>query len=125
MGGLNIEVSNLVLKSLAKFHAGSLALLAKNPEIMDGLVDNLWMDEEDENLPKMLNSLLATLTETVSEWEDFPREYQQKLKNLEGNIVAKVRDALKFDENKINVLQHGDCWINNMMFRKQGEDITG
>lgn len=113
MGGLDASTTNMVLDRLAKYHAASYAVAQNMPEKMNGVEDNLWAENED--IAVMAKLGLDGLIEEVSDWKDFPKGYLHRLKDLRPMIVQKMRDALYMDEKSLNVLSHGDCWINNMM----------
>lgn len=33
------------------------------------------------------------------------------------NVTEKIVNLMKLDETKFSVLCHGDCWVNNMLFK--------
>lgn len=113
MGGLDEATTNMVLDNLAKFHAASLAVREHAPEKLKGVEDNLWATNEE--IATMSKSGLGALIEEASDWKDFPKEYVQRLIDLQPVVVQRMRAALEVNEKDLNILSHGDCWINNMM----------
>ncbi|XP_069184328.1 uncharacterized protein [Procambarus clarkii] len=120
--GMDVAHATLVLQELAKLHAASLLLKATAPE--QDLADRFthikvdWMNFP-ENVKKHFNCMFSTYFMCSSEL----------LHNMEGYEVAKQWlarhknnsiDLLELQlvrNSKFDVLCHGDCWINNVLFR--------
>lgn len=63
----------------------------------------------------LFENAIASCHETFLEIED-ARDICGQLQQLNGIAFEKCCAAAERNENTINVLTHGDCWLNNWMF---------
>nr|XP_045586386.1 uncharacterized protein LOC123748238 isoform X3 [Procambarus clarkii] len=128
--GLDVAHATLVLQELARLHAASLLLKATAPE--QDLADRFtyikvdWMSFS-ANGKKMFNEMcsgnLGGAEELLKDRPGYEtaKHWLNKHKNNSADLVERllVRNA-KFD-----VICHGDCWVNNLLFRysEEGEPV--
>lgn len=116
--GLDMEHCKSVLKKMAQWHAASA-------------VDTAWHDTLkskrgvlNENakllLDQMFNDAVKLTSGSVKKLPDC-FEYHEKLLNLSSNFTETLRKTYKIDPTEFNVLNHGDCWSNNIMFQYDSE----
>ncbi|XP_068085297.1 uncharacterized protein [Anabrus simplex] len=120
--GLDLEHCKMVLKSLATFHAASVAVYSKDPACMESYKEGIFKEKTREFLGTYFTSSVQALLEEVKTWPDFKEQYSDKLQHLEDNWWQKIGPCLHRDEEGFNVLNHGDLWVNNMMFTYSPED---
>ncbi|XP_047996254.1 uncharacterized protein LOC125234109 [Leguminivora glycinivorella] len=114
---LSFEEIETILKELAKFHALSLIGQKKEPEefkklqskFKDLMFDNRFLNKS--NLRKYFVDSFEMSLKVVEDVE---------LKKVLEQIGTRLIDLLRLytSPKKFNVLCHGDCWVNNVLFKK-------
>lgn len=117
--GLDLKRSLLVVQKLGKFHAASMVLVNKNPKIVENYNFGLFKRANGERVQNfvvtMFQNGLKTLMEYVEKWSGF-EEIIVKLEKVHENILKKSYDVVE-QGSKFKVINHGDLWTNNMMFK--------
>ncbi|KAK7869212.1 hypothetical protein R5R35_001154 [Gryllus longicercus] len=117
--GLGLRHSLLALRSLARFHAASHALLRQQPELADGY-DNMWR-KPNHNMTEFIQGLVQSAADVCRTWIGF-----EKFVDILEKLKLKIRDlCIEINDPKpdsFNVITHGDFWVNNMMFRYENGD---
>jgi hypothetical protein len=112
---LDLHHSTLALKGLARFHAMSVALHEEDPSSMDAYVENIYTEQNREVTTNFLTSSISVLASVVEKWSGF-EEYGDKLRGLIPTVWDRMVEIMKPAAGSLSVLNHGDCWVNNMMF---------
>ncbi|XP_069675924.1 uncharacterized protein [Periplaneta americana] len=115
-GLLDLKHCRVALKSLATFHAASLALYYRHPESMENLKEILYVEESREVLEQHACSRLIAQARVVAKSRDLKR-FEDKLRRFSERAVDFIIKVMGSKEDSFRVLNHGDCWINNMMFK--------
>ncbi|XP_067005789.2 uncharacterized protein [Anabrus simplex] len=121
--GMDLTHCTLALRTLARFHASSLALLEANPSILQNHQYSLYTEELREDLTPFYESPLKSLENTVLKWPGYEK-YAEKIKNIRKNIYDRIMDTVRAKDGELNTLIHGDCWSSNMMFRYSDTCVT-
>ena len=112
----------LVMETYGKLHAFSFALRDQRPDefqdIKSKMIDMFYMDEHHLNpmtqghVAMINNKILESLdpVEDRREIEIF-KKYSEKLMDELKKVTERATDG------KYSVFTHGDCWVNNMLFK--------
>ncbi|KAH0567432.1 uncharacterized protein LOC123274535 [Cotesia glomerata] len=117
--GLSKGHLGMVIEALAKYHAGSIALEEKQPGFLQQFRQSLFSSQTHPNFLGMLETCLEVLGKNMLSWPDAKFvEAGYKLQNISKSIVESSKKNNDYDEDEFCVLNHGDCWANNVMFRE-------
>lgn len=128
--GLNLEQTQSVLATLAKFHALSLAYKAQYPDKFNRLTrvieEGLFAPETAKYYLGYYRRLSKSTLETVQRGLEEAHvsrseHYMMRLRTfLEGDTAFKTMCDLVQLKSELSVMCHGDCWTNNFLFRYSG-----
>ncbi|CAL7950532.1 unnamed protein product [Xylocopa violacea] len=115
--GLDLTHSMIAIKGLARLHAASVALCEKEPKHKGMYRKGFFSDEYPEEMFQFITYAGQGLIAAMEGWEDVDKSYAEKLKKLVPHIYSKGITITKRRDDDFNVINHGDCWVNNMLFR--------
>ncbi|XP_046834812.1 uncharacterized protein LOC124431225 [Vespa crabro] len=137
--GLKFEHLKLVLKALAGFHALSLTLRETRPEEFlklsnpndgKGIQEVLFRIENEDWYRQYYKTAANNAIRMVSDglpacMEHRREEIMEKLNAfLNDNVFFRTMSELAAAQGPLTVFCHGDCWINNILFRDQQDSET-
>ncbi|XP_053959149.1 uncharacterized protein LOC128863774 isoform X2 [Anastrepha ludens] len=115
--GLDFDCCRLILEKLAKFHAVSMVLYRENPDLFR---HHLPSNVSEHSSP--LHDLYTNAIKCSIEYcQTNPKlqHYVPKLKIFGEKIIPKMINVFSRSQtDRYHVLNHGDMWVNNLMFRK-------
>jgi thiamine kinase-like enzyme len=105
------------VRALARLHAASVALHKADPACMDMYSEGFFKDTE-EGRDRVHVHLKYSLESSASEIEKWPgyEHYADKIRKMIPTAAEQMIEIVKPKKDSLNVLNHGDCWVNNMMF---------
>ncbi|XP_075145021.1 uncharacterized protein LOC142220043 [Haematobia irritans] len=120
--GLNKSQCQLVLRQLAKFHAVSMVLYKKNPDMFRfHLPGNI--SEHPSPIHMMYERCIKSTIEYCNCQEDL-QIFVPKLDTFGAKIIAKLINVYSRHINDtFHVLNHGDVWVNNLMFHEREPSV--
>lgn len=118
--GLSMEQCLLVIEQLAKLHAGSVALHEKEPKLIESFKSGGILSVNcPASFMRMSEVSLLNVSKAIRDWTD--QKYAHiatKLDKLAKTFRIRCADIYEYEPNEFCVLNHGDCWINNIMFKE-------
>lgn len=123
--GLDYAHCSLLMEKVGRFHAASMRFAEQEPELL-GKQFNFNMFNPDSSDPsdnlrtlfeKGLEALIAV---AKTRWDGFDQAIVAKMERLVPVYVDRLRQCLEQEcesDGGYRVLNHGDLWSNNMLFR--------
>ncbi|XP_053699350.1 uncharacterized protein LOC128746325 [Sabethes cyaneus] len=124
-GGLDYDHCAVIMRKIAKFHASSMLLAASSASRRRELEQqfeygfmNPHVADDSNTVLDIFASGFDTLIECAEKWPEFDRNILEKLKSMRPRYRERVVACLnqKFSDG-YKVINHGDLWINNILFR--------
>lgn len=109
-----------VMRTLAKFHASSVALYESNPELIEEVgrsyvfTEDIPLENREQLSALFVNNLRRT-AKAVSTFHGYERFSVKILQQVDTLWEKMVKISSK--KKHIKVLNHGDLWTNNIMFK--------
>lgn len=119
--GLDVPHLRLAVRKLAKWHAATAHLAIIDPTTMEThKFPNVSPDITDFHA--FFERALRSAANVIKTWEGC-EVIGERLHNLADSIVTKCCQVFTREENAFNVLNHGDMWVNNIMFKNCAEGL--
>nr|XP_034178777.1 uncharacterized protein LOC117603563 [Osmia lignaria]XP_034178778.1 uncharacterized protein LOC117603563 [Osmia lignaria] len=115
--GLDMDHALMALRGIARFHAASVALCEKEPKYKEQYRKGMISIEYPEEMHTYIPSTLKAMADEVEKWPELGKPYADKIRAFAPNSYRKGAEALARKDNEFNVINHGDCWVNNMLYR--------
>lgn len=113
--GFDEDHVKLGLDWMAKFHAASFLYCEKFGGFDEKFKEGLYRESIKETYESYLNSYFDHFIEALKSLPN-GESYIKKVMPWKGNLFTLMRETMKFDSSSLNVLNHGDTWVNNILF---------
>ncbi|XP_037921739.1 uncharacterized protein LOC119658416 [Hermetia illucens] len=117
--GLDEQHLEVALKKVAKFHAASIQLLREDPAIEQHYDGGIFTETTVSNpiFETAFSKNMKLGADILSKIPGYER-FREKLMKIYENSAKIALKMVELDpENDIKVLNHGDLWINNFLFK--------
>lgn len=113
--GLNMDVTKIVLRKLAKMHACSVVLNEREPHCLEHY-DKGMFNRYTENYAPCFRGCFEACTRKVAQWPEF-KELTDKLSSLHPRFMELGKQVFDPMPSHLNVFSHGDLWTNNILVK--------
>lgn len=117
---LNFEECAQAFRTLAKFHATSVKIHETKPEILDDARHELFWTSFMSSFEdgKYVKAFMDQLFKCVSRADpEYAAKHVEELERFKNRLYLSATEEMKSYENELNVLNHGDFWCNNFLFK--------
>nr|XP_003704346.1 PREDICTED: uncharacterized protein LOC100878674 isoform X1 [Megachile rotundata]XP_012142850.1 PREDICTED: uncharacterized protein LOC100878674 isoform X1 [Megachile rotundata]XP_012142851.1 PREDICTED: uncharacterized protein LOC100878674 isoform X1 [Megachile rotundata] len=115
--GFDMDHTLLALRGLARLHAASVALCEKEPKQKQRYNNGMFSYHYPEVMKNFMITTLTALADEIETWPELGKTYADKFRTFVPYAYSKGVAAVKRNDKEFNVINHGDAWVNNMMFR--------
>ncbi|XP_062565527.1 uncharacterized protein LOC134227858 [Armigeres subalbatus] len=121
--GLDRPHVDLFLKKLAKLHAASAVYHEKNGDYSAQFQKGMYAEESMVLFEAQMQSYMESVIQIIRKHWPNGDFYAEIMNDFGFNMFFEMINVVKADPNGFNVLNHGDAWCNNFLFR-YGADNT-
>jgi len=107
----------LTLEMLAKFHAASIILQQRHPELLTKCFFTHFFSRDKKAYSEVFTGLFRAFLRFINGQPNLKQTYGDKLEKLRTHIMEYGARVYDVGEGDLRTLNHGDCWTTNIMFQ--------
>uniref|UniRef100_A0A336MB58 CSON013154 protein n=2 Tax=Culicoides sonorensis TaxID=179676 RepID=A0A336MB58_CULSO len=112
-----------IIKWLAKFHAASVVYVWNNGPLSSTFKRGMFCKEFiGKCWGTHFDNLYRTFTNLIREWPNF-KNISEKLEKFGDCIYQKCCNSMEVNSSELNVLNHGDTWITNVLLSTNHDNL--
>lgn len=112
--GLDMDHTKEVLRKMAQYHAASACYVERYGQFGEDFYVGVF-SEKNRGLLTGFNASGSFLVQ-LKKWPNC-QKYHEKLADTDKYLVDRLLEDQTVNVREFNVLNHGDCWSNNIMFQ--------
>lgn len=120
---LDLDHTLLVVKSLAKMHAAGYLLLKDDPSHKNQYLNHYFKNDKEIMVGKYIEGAIKYVVDFLDLYP-ISEEDKNIFRKFQGRLYDLMCDSYERKESSFNVIIHGDCWLNNMMFKYENEKVA-
>ncbi|XP_037939831.1 uncharacterized protein LOC119672746 [Teleopsis dalmanni] len=115
--GLDEQHAMCLMGKIAKYHAASMVLIQKFPtEVKKLPASHFAAGAADQIAHSIAIGGLEYVADFLKTWSGFV-EISRKILANKTQFNEKIKSIVNPKNSKVNVIMHGDLWVNNFLFR--------
>ncbi|XP_054725339.1 uncharacterized protein LOC129235496 [Anastrepha obliqua] len=118
--GLDLEHTKAVLERLAQWHAASAVRVETKGLYPELFMKGMYTESSLDSFESFMVSIKSLVLESVKAIEG-SGAYIGSVANTLDKMMGELLRTSGYDPSEFNVLNHGDCWCNNVMFKYDSE----
>lgn len=113
---LDFDRCNTYMKIIGKFHALSLRVYKQEPELIERVGKEIvYHNNLNADVKQLFVAGFLSLASVLEEWKDY-EQFSKLIRNNVNKIWEKLV-AIHKGKKHLRVLNHGDSWTNNLLFK--------
>uniref|UniRef100_A0A6P4EBA2 Uncharacterized protein LOC108038353 n=1 Tax=Drosophila rhopaloa TaxID=1041015 RepID=A0A6P4EBA2_DRORH len=120
---LDLAHTKLTLEMLAKFHAASIILKQRHPELLTKCFSTHFFSRDKKAYSEVYLGMFRAFLKFINGHPNLKKSYADKLEKLRTHIMEYGARVYDVADGELQTLNHGDCWTTNIMFQYDDEGI--